>query len=562
MTFAQIHALRIILVEMCVLGAALLLARLVMMRWLPIINPPAWLAWVLARDGRAVLLVIVAALLGRACLLPVLGIPEPRNSNEYSYWLLADTFAHHRLTNPTPAAWQHFETLHTNVQPTYHSKFPVSQGLVLAFGEILFHQPWVGVYLSTALLCGAICWTLQAFLPPGWALLGGLFAVFRLALFSYWMNSYFGGSAAAIGGAVALGTIVRLFDPDASDRKRMFLAAAFAISLLILATSRPYEGFAYSIPLLAYACYQTALTRRLPRKQLLAPILTIVTIGLVGILLLGYYNRRTTGSALLMPYILTERTYSPLPLFLWQKPNTDLVFRDPIFVQYYRKLDPEYQQMQSLRGLGHVEFKRLLLNWFFYVGPALSVPVLLGILLSLKDPRLRLALFAVLSMGIAHFLSVHSTQHYLAPATVVVYLFAVEGLHYLWDQRGSWERAFVVAVGLTVMVVSLTAQTGSAAMFTKYAVPDVQQLAALRLKNEPGKHLVLLTYLDGHNPENELAQNLADFSSEKILWARSKGTGNDVDLCQAYPDRDFWSLKTDDTVFTLNAVDLCKLPNQ
>ena len=135
---------------------------------------PRWLSAILANNWRAVLLVIALALAGRALLLPWIGVPQPRINDEYSYLLMGDTFAHFRLTNPTPPEWRHFETFHVNLTPSYHSKYPVLQGLFLAVGEVAFHRPWIGVCLSTALMCGAICWALQAFVPPGWALLGGV----------------------------------------------------------------------------------------------------------------------------------------------------------------------------------------------------------------------------------------------------------------------------------------------------------------------------------------------------------------------------------------------------
>ena len=284
---------------------------------------------------------IIAALFGRALLLPFLGIPQPRINDEYSYLLMADTFSHHRLSNPTPPAWPHFETFHVNMTPTYHSKYPVSQGIALAVGEIAFHQPWFGIYLSTALMCGAICWCLQAFVPPGWALLGGLLAVVRMALFSYWMNSYWGGSLAALGGAVALGAVVRLFQPGLTNRARSILACAFAISLLILATSRPYEGFAFSIPLLAYSGYQIVRSGIGGWTTLRSIVLPVVIVGLAGVTLMGYYNKRTTGNLLLLPHLLNERTYSPLPLFIGQKPKPEMAFRDPVFEKFFRVTQEE-----------------------------------------------------------------------------------------------------------------------------------------------------------------------------------------------------------------------------
>ncbi len=157
-----------------------------------------------------------------------------------------------------------------NLTPTYHSKYAVAQGLALGFGKIVFHQPWIGVYLSTAILCGAICWALQAFVPPGWALLGGLLATFRLAFLSYWMNSYWGGSMAALGGALALGSVVRLFGAPQTGRHRALLASLFAISLLLLATSRPYEGLAFSIPLLVYFGYK--LIHGVRQKEIDSPL--------------------------------------------------------------------------------------------------------------------------------------------------------------------------------------------------------------------------------------------------------------------------------------------------
>ncbi len=562
MNYVPIHGLRMLAVESCILVAAFLIG-LICLRFLRTLGRPKWLDRILASNSRSVLFVIAIALVGRALLLPFVGIPDPRINDEYSYLLMADTFSHHRLSNPTPPEWQHFETFHINLTPTYHSKYPVAQGLVLAFGKILFHQPWIGVYLSTAALCGAICWTLQAFVPPGWALLGGLLAVFRIAFFSYWMNSYWGGSMAALGGALALGSVVRLFGPQASERSRVALASLFAVSVLMLATSRPYEGFAFSLPLLVYFVYKSARALRSGEGQLRLTVLPVAIIGVAGVLMMGYYNQRTTGHPLLLPHILNERVYSPLPLFLWQRPKPNLTFRDPVFAKFFKLTEEEYgyQKTQSISGLVSLVGGRFLSDWFFYVGPALTFPVLLGLIASVIQPRMRIAALAALAMALALALCIYTMPHYAAPATVAVYLFAAEGLRYLWQQGRDGERAFVFAVCFTVVVASLTRQTGSVAINSTFALPDTRKAIAERLRNQPGKYLVLVSYdLERHYPGDELVHNGADFGSEKILWARSKGTESDRELCQAYPDRVFWSVKTDDVNFSLGPLDLCKHP--
>jgi hypothetical protein len=414
--------------------------------------------------------------------------------------------------------------------------------------------------LSTGLLCGAICWALQAFVPPTWALIGGLLAVARIAVFSYWMNSYWGGSVAALGGALALGAVVRLFDHNPTHRDRTKLACIFAIALLILATSRPYEGLAFSLPLLGYFVYQMVRVG-ISGVQLRTILLPVVGIGTLGIATMGFYNHQTTHNALEMPHFLNHRTYWPVPVFLWEKGNPDLTLTDPVFAKFMKTVSEEsgYQKTKTFSGLADLETKRLFLNWVFYVGAAFSFPVLLGFLSGLKQSRMRLAVYATMTTAAAVAMCVYSQLHYFAPATIAVYVFAVEGLRYLWQQKHLGERTFAIAVCVTVVVASLSKQTGVSAMNTTFALRNARTQVAQQLERKPRKQLVLVSYdLERHYAGNELVHNGAEFNSERILWARSKGSGNDSDLCRAYPDRTFWSVTTDDTNVTLGPLELCK----
>jgi len=185
----------------------------------------------------SVVLVGVMALALRAAILPIEPIHQPFMTDEFSYLLMADTFSHGRLTNPTHAMWTHFETFHVNQNPTYCSMYYPIQGAFLALGKVLFGNAFWGVWLSCGLMCACFCWALQGWMPASWAFLGGCLAVVRLASFSYWANSYWGGSAAAIGGALLLGAIPRI-----ARRPCIRYAVILGVGLAILGNSRPYEA--------------------------------------------------------------------------------------------------------------------------------------------------------------------------------------------------------------------------------------------------------------------------------------------------------------------------------
>ena len=92
----------------------------------------------LARRRRlSVALVGVGAIAARLAILPLVPIPLPFVTDDFSFVLAADTFAHGRLTNPTPAMWIHFETIHVSMVPTYMSMYFPAQGLVMAAGQVL-----------------------------------------------------------------------------------------------------------------------------------------------------------------------------------------------------------------------------------------------------------------------------------------------------------------------------------------------------------------------------------------------------------------------------------------
>lgn len=266
----------------------------------------------LARRRRlAVLAVGVLALAARTAVLPIEPIPQPTVHDEFSYLLAADTFAHGRLTNPTHPMWIHFESFHILQKPTYMSKFYPAQGLVLAAGQVVFGHPFWGVWLSVGLMCGALCWMLQGWMPPGWALLGAGLALFRLAIFSNWSNGYMGGTVAGIGGALVVGALPRLM-----RRPQVRTALLTGVGLAILANSRPYEGsflgLATAVALLVWLWGKKGPSLGVALRRVVLPLLMVlIATGCA----MGYYCWRVTGSPFRFPYLVYTKIYDPVPFF-------------------------------------------------------------------------------------------------------------------------------------------------------------------------------------------------------------------------------------------------------
>jgi len=404
----------------------------------------------LARNKKAALAAIGGfAILARLALLPWMPVPQPKVHDEFSYLLAADTFAHARLANPPHPLWIFFDTFHVNQHPTYASMYPPAQGMVLALGKIL-GNPWIGVLLSVAAMCMAITWMLQGWMDAEWALLGGVLILFRVGLFSYWMNSYWGGAVAATGAALVLGALPRIW-----ERQRPHDSIIFGVGAGILATSRPLEGITFFIPLVvalaAWWFWQNKQARRTSVRHVLLP--------LAGILLcfagfIACYNWRVTGSPLVFPHFIEGRLIRTA-IFVWQHDKPPIAYANPQFDDFYHNFLPSLYQPSWAAAEGQLEWK-LTDFWQFYIGPALLIP-LFALPWLWKEPRNRLLVSQAVLCTFGLWIVVYYHAHYAAPLMATIFLLVIQGMHALrrWVVRGH-----AVGAALTRLIVLFTLLTG------------------------------------------------------------------------------------------------------
>jgi hypothetical protein len=551
-------------IEICLTAIAIALAHIV-----PELGAKWFEKWerrfgnLAGRRTLAVVSVGLLALAARAALLPVLPIPEPAIHDEFSHLLLADTLAHGRLANPTHPMWIHFETFHVNQKPTYASMYYPGQGSFLAAGQVFAGHPFWGVWLSVGLMCAAICWMLQGWLPPGWALLGGFLAVMRLALFSYWANTYFGGAVAAIGGALVLGALPRI-----KRSQRVRDAVLMAVGLALLANTRPYESLFFCVPiaaaLLLWIIRQTgpAVSRSLRRVVLPLGLTSIIAFSIMG-----YYFWRVTGSPFRIPYQVNIATYH-LVYFPWEKLAPPPVYHHEVMRAFYQGAPVLGQyELAHRHPVGTLLLKPLPF-WLFYLGPVLTLPFLAWLAIKskgrLRCPISRKSRFLLLVCGttfIGLALPIYiPPAHYSAALTAAVFALILQAMRSmrLWRPDGRPAGQFLVRAVPVICFALLPLRAAAPLLYislpptmihTWYSM-DFHNLDRARvlaqLRAEPGRHLAIVRYRPDHEILEEWVYNQADIDGSKVVWARDMGAAKNQELIDYYKDRKVWLVEPDE----------------
>jgi hypothetical protein len=440
--------------------------------------------------------------------------------------------------------WEHFESFHINMVPSYETQYEPAPSLFMAAGIILGKSPWWGVWIATGLMCAAICWALQPVLTPTFAFLAGLFCAFKYSIGTNYSDSYWGGSVCALGGAIALGAFIRVL----TTRSPKWVPV-LVVGVAMLANSRPYEGFLFSVP------FAIGLLIWCARQRMFFPILVPAAASLaVVVAAMAYYNFRGTGNPTEMPYTANMQQYHFVRPFIGTGETSFPHYHHAVMAAMYRTWEGQPGKLeQSWKGIRRIENTK----WRFYdkehFAP-LFLLALLGCVYGFRSRLKRYLSYTFLIVLIGLFAVVWwPLSSYPAPLLVSYFGLAFLGIRVLGTAKlrgyrlGRYWARGLAAVVLIVPLIGIPHLVRKSRKLP-YPLPwnlDRERISK-QLEDQGGKHVLLVHYAEQHIPHEEWVYNSPDIDRQQVIFARAMGADEDCDVVHYYPDRKIWFLDVDD----------------
>jgi hypothetical protein len=489
-------------------------------------------------------LLFLVSFCGSLLFVAFKGWPLPSVHDEFSYLLAADTFADGRMSNPPNPFPDHFETFHVLQHPTYASKYPPMQGLVLALGQCLGH-PALGVFLASAAAVAAAYWALRALLPHGWSLFGAVLVWAQFAPYSFHSFSYMGGNVSALGAFLLFGAAIRIV---LSEKPDAWHSQVMGVAVLVLAASRPFEGMLVccGIGLLLGWKFLTA-APALKRAWLISVVVPGAAILVAGASLLLAYNRVVTGDAFTLPYSVYEASHSRTPLFVWGSMRDNPLPSTPHMERFEKEFTEKGFLNETAKGFVWRFGERLEILRDSFIPFWFPATILLLLSVWPSERWSRFSWLLILGFMTACSFTVWFSRYYLGCLLPFLCLLACLGARRLslfrwhgapWGLqlfRASLWMLLLLQLFLLVAAPAARERTGA---FAAHRMEIEDSLRAL-----PGDDLVFVTYTPEASVHEEWVYNHADIDRTPVVWVHSLGAAEDEKLMRYFSDRRIWRLE-------------------
>ena len=252
-----------------------------------------------------------------------------------------------------------------------------------------------------------------------------------------------------------------------------------------------------------------------------------------------------------MPYEVNREVYAPARYFIWQSPRPEPLYRHEVMRAFYENEFRYYQVGRTVSGFLRHARSKFRLCWIVFLGPALTVP-LLSFRRVLRDSRMRFPLLAGGAFLLGLVGEIWTFPHYLAPATGLLYLIAVQCMRHmrLWQWRGKPVGLSLVRAIPLVLCAMIVLRVGAVVANAEIEPPwprgnlDRARIVST-LQHLPGQHLVLVRYSETHDFDHEWVYNAADIDASKVVWARDMDEQDNQELLQYFKNRQAWLLEPD-----------------
>ena len=514
-----------------------------------------WIRKLAAKPGTSMVVLAALPIVLRLVLLPHHPVPHPGIRDDFGHLLVADTLLHGRLANPTHNLHEFFETTFVLQQPTYSSIYPLGQGLLLAFGRLVFRTPWAGVLIASGAFAALCYWALRAWITPAWALVGALLVVGLLGPLNEWMNTYSGGTLSAIAGCLVFGSLPRL---ETNFRKRdgVLLGAGVALQML----TRPYECVLLLIAVAAY--FLPVFWKRWELRQVVPVAVVAALTALPALAVTALQNRAVTGSFTTLPYVLSQFEYG-VPAALTFQVN-------PV---PHRQLTPqqelEYKSQRAFHGEKPDTLKDFLLRLeyrvrfyrFYYFVPLYVALMVFLVSARRYQPWYIVIACAIFALGTNFFPYLY--PRYVAAVSCLFVLMSVVGLRKLsavtirGQTAGRRAAAFILVLcagqflfWYTLHVfddedVSIALKRFESWDSINHWNSGERESIERELAKAPGRKLVFVSYWPNHLFQHEWVYNAAEIDTSEVVWARDLGATENEKLVHYYPNRSVWLVEPD-----------------